>query len=159
MMSTDYIVASLPALAFGEAPSISEEAFAELVGGRCEKELARWAELETELRNAMAAARGGAKFAREAKGCSIYWRNRVSDCFQEKDILKRDELLDRVWWDAAGELTPSASPLGAGALATYAVRLKIARKRAAISRDGGAAAFDKSLPDTSISQFQSKETI
>lgn len=149
-MSIDYIVASLPALVFGEAPQISPDEFAKLTAGLCDKELARWAELETELRNAMARARGGAKFARPAKGCSIYWRDRVLECFQEKDILKRDELLDRVWWDAAGELTPSSSPLGPGALATYSVRLGIAARRAAISRDAGSAAFEKHLPDSSI---------
>lgn len=150
MMSIDYIVASLPALVFGEAPRITPDEFAKLAVGLCDKELERWAELETELRNAMARARGGAKFARPANGCSIYWRDRVLECFQEKDVLKRDELLDRVWWDAAGELTPSASPLGAGALATYSVRLGIAARRAAISRDAGSAAFEKNLPDSSI---------
>lgn len=71
-------------------------------------------------------------------------------CFQEKDVLKRDEALDRVWWDAAGELTPAASPLGKGALATYAVRLKIALKRDRISADSGRAAFDQLTAETKM---------
>lgn len=140
-MTVDYIVSSLPALAFGSPPSISREEFYALAAGHLGELDAKWRDLETQLRNAVAAARGGEKWARPAEGLSIYWRERVAQCFQEKDVAKRDELLDRVWWDAAGELTPPASPLGKGALATYAVRLGIALKRAAISKDAGNAAF------------------
>jgi hypothetical protein len=64
-------------------------------------------------------------------------------CFQEKDILKRDELTDRVWWEAAGELADPVAPLGAGALLVYALRLKIALKRTKISKEAGMAAFDR----------------
>jgi hypothetical protein len=64
-------------------------------------------------------------------------------CFQEKDVLKRDELVDKVWWDAAEELSEPSSPLGAGALTTYALRLKIALKRSKISKEAGMAAFDR----------------
>ena len=143
-MSTDYIVASLPSLAFGSPAPISQEAFDALAGGEIAAELRKWSDLETQLRNAVAIARGGGeKWTRPAEGCSIYWRNRIAQCFQEKDVAKRDELLDRVWWDAAGELTPPSSPLGKGALATYAIRLKIALKRGAISRDDGRETFDK----------------
>ena len=91
----------------------------------------------------MVDARGGdAKYRRAADGCSLYWRDRVRACFQEADVLRRDELLDRVWWDAAGELTPPAAPLGRGALLTYAVRLKIALKRSAVSTERGGEVFD-----------------
>lgn len=141
-MSIDYIVSSLPALAFNVPPQISQEAFDALAGDAIAGQMEVWKDIEGQLRNAAALARGGEKWTRPVEGCSLYWRNRIAQCFQEKDVAKRDEMLDRVWWDAAGELTPPASPLGKGALATYAVRLKIARKRAAISRDAGAAAFD-----------------
>ena len=57
-------------------------------------------------------------------------------------------MIDRVWWDAAGELTPPASPLGSGALATYAVRLKIALRRSTVSTEKGNAAFDKLTAET-----------
>ncbi len=146
-MTTDYIAASLPALQFGAPAPISWEAFAEKMGGSeavgRSLEKGGWTDLETQLRNALAEARGGAKFKRPAEGCSLYWKNRVLAAFQEKDVARRDELVDRVWWDAAGELTPSASPLGEGALRTYAVRLKIALKRSMISKDAGSAAFDR----------------
>ena len=91
----------------------------------------------------MAAARGGERFARPADGCSVFWRSRVAACFQEQDPLRRDEMLDRVWWDAAEELTDVASPLGPGALSTYAVRLGIALRRSRISEAAGNSAFEK----------------
>ena len=145
-MFTDYIVTSLPALAFGQPAPLSWERFVGIAGERAVPEA--WNDLETQLRNAVAEARGDERHRRPATGCSLYWRNRVLACFQVKDVLKRDELLDRVWWDAAGEMTDVASPLGAGALATYAIRLKIALKRSKISRDGGNAAFDRLTAET-----------
>ena len=166
-MSTDYIVSSLPTLVFGAPAPISWERFAALAGAP-DPALARtWSDLETQLRNAMAEARGGEKYRRPADGCSVYWKNRVLACFQERDVLKRDALLDRVWWDAAGELPPPESPLGRGALATYAIRLKIALKRETISKDGGNAAFDRLTAETRLDSAsahdadrqQAKETL
>ena len=147
-MSTDYIVASLPTLAFNAPAPLSWEKFAEITGGGDALIPAKWTDLETQLRNAMAEARGGERFKRPADGCSLYWKNRVLACFQEKDVAKRDELLDRTWWDAAGELTPPSDPLGKGALATYAIRLKIALKRTNISGEKGNAAFDRLTAET-----------
>ena len=147
-MSTDYIVASLPTLAFNAPAPLSWEKFAEITGGGDALIPAKWTDLETQMRNAMAEARGGERFKRPADGCSLYWKNRVLACFQEKDVAKRDELLDRTWWDAAGELTPPSEPLGKGALATYAIRLKIALKRTNISGEKGNAAFDRLTAET-----------
>jgi len=142
-MTTDYIVSSLPALQFGAPAPMAAEAFEALAGDAAKRALVPWKDLETQLRNALAEARGGgAKFRRPAEGCSVYWRKRVLDCFAEKDVAKRDEMLDRVWWDAAGELVKPSDPLGPGALAAYAVRLKVALRRSKISRDAGNAAFD-----------------
>jgi hypothetical protein len=154
-MTIDYIVASLPALVFNQPPAISWAKFASLCvdAGREIDELTggKWADLEAQLKNAVAIARGGAKWVRDAEGCSVYWRTRVVHAFQEKDVAKREELLDKIWWDAAEELTDLTSPLGAGALATYAVRLKIAIKRAKISAEAGSAAFDRLTAETKIS--------
>lgn len=146
-MTVDAIVASLPTLTFGAGDPLPWERFAEICGGDVALPPA-WTDLETQLRNAVAEARGGERFRRAADGCSLYWKNRVLACFQERDVLRRDELLDRVWWEAAGELTPPAEPLGRGALATYAVRLKIALKRAKISQAAGNAAFDSLTAET-----------
>ncbi len=153
-MSVDYIVASLPAIQFDAPAPIAWEAFAEKCGG--EDEVAKlvgsrgWNDIETQLRNAMAEARGGAKYVRPAEGCSLYWKNRVTACFQEKDVAARQRLLDKVWWDAAEELVPPASHLGPGALAAYAVRLKIALRRSAISKEKGGAAFDAVTAETKL---------
>ena len=147
-MSIDYIVSSLPTLAFNAPAPISWEKFTEEGGDVPAPQAKVWRDLETQLRNAVAEARGGERFKRPADGCSLYWKNRVLACFQEKDVAKRDELLDRVWWDAAGELTPPSEPLGKGALATYAIRLKIALKRSLISKDAGNASFDRLTAET-----------
>jgi len=147
-MTVDYIVSSLPTLAFGQPAPISWNGFMEACGDKAESVEkiitdGTWKDLETQLRNAAAEARNGEQFMRRASGCSIYWRDRVRTCFQETDILKRDEMLDKTWWDAAGELSSPSSPLGMGALAAYAVRLKIALRRDMISTDRGNAAFDR----------------
>ena len=145
-MTVDYIVSSLPTLAFGAPAPISWEKFVETAGENVIPE--SWNDLETQLRNAMAEARDGEKYRRPAEGCSLFWKGRVIACFQEKDVMKREELLDRVWWDAAGELTSPTAPLGKGALATYAIRLKIALKRSKISAESGNAAFDRLTAET-----------
>ena len=147
-MSIDYIVSSLPTLAFNAPAPLSWEAFVSRGGVVPPPQEREWRDLETQLRNAVAEARGGERFKRPADGCSLYWKNRVLACFQEKDVFRRDELIDRVFWDAAGELTPPASPLGKGALATYAIRLKIALRRSRISTEAGNAAFDRLTAET-----------
>ena len=147
-MTIDYIVSSLPSLAFNAPAPISWEKFTQGGGAVPAPQTKAWHDLETQLRNAVAEARGGERFKRPADGCSLYWKNRVLACFQEKDVARRDELLDRVWWDAAGELTPPSNPLGAGALATYAIRLKIALKRSKISTEAGNASFDRLTAET-----------
>jgi hypothetical protein len=141
-MTVDYIVASLPTLSFGQPPALTWDEFLARAGEDFRLPSA-WTDLETQLRNAAAEARGGARWKRPAEGCSLYWKNRVASCFAEKDVLRREDALDRVWWDAAGELTPVAEPLGRGAIATYAVRLTIALRRARASREAGEAAFDR----------------
>ena len=147
-MTTDYIVSSLPSLVFGAPPPLSWERFRECAGEAACVPPAEWTDLETQLRNAVADARGGERWRRPARGCSLYWRNRVLACFQEKDVLKRQDLIDKTWWDAAGELTDPSAPLGKGAIATYAVRLAIAIRRDTISKDKGNAVFDRIAAET-----------
>lgn len=143
-MSVDYIAASLQPLSFDGPPPYTWEQFMALMPDGFNPDAStRWADLETQMRNAMAVARGGERFCRPASGCDLYWQNRVAAAFQEKDPLRRETALDRVWWDAAGELTPAASPLSSGALETYAIRLRIALKRNAISKDAGDAIFGR----------------
>ena len=150
MLPIDYIVSSLQPLAFdGQAPYAWEDFLALMPDGFAVPDAVartgslRWRELETQLRNAMAAARGGEKHSHPASGCDLYWQNRITTAFQEKNPLKRESLIDRVWWDAAGELTPVSAPLSKGALETYAIRLKLVLKRNRIEKDAGDAVFDK----------------
>jgi hypothetical protein len=147
-MTVDFIVSSLPPLTFGAPAPLTREQFEARAGVVTLP--AKWTDLDTQLRNALAEARGGESFCRPARGCSLFWKKRVFDAYAEKDIARREDLLDRVWWEAAGELTDVASPLGAGALQTYAVRLVIALKRARISSDAGNAAFDRLTAETRI---------
>ena len=153
MMPVDYIVSSLLPLAFDVPPPYTAEQFAAIVG---EIEPPRaWLDLEAQMRNAIAeerarlnAARGSgetdaSKWKRPADGCALYWTNRVRAACAEKDPLKRDAAIDRVFWDAAGELTPPASPLSRGALQTYSIRLGIAIRRASRSTEAGNAVLDK----------------
>ena len=159
-MSVDYIVASLPPLKFGESPALTWEKFEAAAEGVCFADILskEWAVLETALKNALVELRAAdrhrqaeaAKYLRDTPLCTLYWKNRILDAYKIESVAKRDEAIDRVFWDAAGELTPPASPLGLGALATYAVRLKIALRRALISAERGNAAFDRLTASTKI---------
>ena len=150
MLPIDYIVSSLQPLMFDGPAPYGWSGFLALMPKGFEVPDAvagtgshRWRELETQLRNAMAAARSGEKHSRPVSGCDLYWQNRMTAAFQEKNPLKRESLIDRVWWDAAGELTPVSSPLSKGALETYAIRLRIVLKRNRIEKEAGDAVFDK----------------
>lgn len=156
MLPIDFLVSSLPTLSFDATPAITWEKFVETVGEDIVKKGENaFSDLETQLRNALAEARGGEKYKRPATGASLYWKNRILAAFQEKDVLKRDELIDKVWWDAAGELTPVESPLSKGAIHTYSVRLKIALKRALLSEKEGNAAFDRLTAETKMENILS----
>ena len=149
-MTLDATIASLPAIAFGDSAPMSAAEFLEACGGRDvlapDSHLGRaWRDLETQLRNAAAAARGHADHARRAQGCSIYWKNRVLACFSEKNPAKRQDSIDKTWWDAAGELADPASPLGEGALAAYAARLRILIRRSGASAEKGFAVMDRAI--------------
>ena len=56
-MTTDYIVSSLPPLAFDAPAPMTVTAFEELAGDRIKPALAVWADIETQLRNALVEAR------------------------------------------------------------------------------------------------------
>ena len=142
-MSVDYLLSSLPRLDFEDAAPMTMAAFVERIAPLSLAELlAPWREIETELKNAAAEARGGAEDKRPTDRCSLFWRGRVTAAFAEKDVLKRQALIDRVFWDAAAELTPASAPLSRGALATYAARLEIACRRSTVSRERGNEIFD-----------------
>lgn len=184
-MAADYLIASLPALAFDAPPPCSMEAFLaqcrDQLGNAAADELAAlangvapqsptpiaqaWLDLDARLRNAAAAERARAagrdasKWLRPASGCSIFWSARISAAFQEKDPAKRDRALDLARWDAAGELVPPHAPLSKAAAYAYAIRLAISIRRAAISQDAGNQVFNRltraSSPEAILKEVQS----
>lgn len=167
-MAADYLISSLQPLTLNGAAPYTAAQFLELCRAQLNARQANalaailqdqpiaspsgpaalWVDLCTQLRNAIAAERARAKGLDPAKwrhpvdGCSLYWANRVQAAFQEKDPAKRDLLLDQVWWDAAGELTPPAAPLSAAAAFTYAIRLARVLRRQALSAPAGNKVFD-----------------
>ncbi len=157
-MAADYLIASLPSVPFdGPAPiplsdflasCRAELGYEPLADDDTSATAEKWRDIETQMRNAAASERAkalgvdAAKYHREASGCSLYWQNRISSAFSEHDPMKRQTAIDKVFWDAAGELVPPSSPLSAAAAYAYRVRLEIAARRAAVSKDEGNKVFD-----------------
>lgn len=118
--------------------------------------LARWRDLDAQLRNAIAAERArlhgqdAARWRRPVEGCALFWTSRAAVAFQEKDPARRERLLDQVRWDAAGELTPPAAPLSTAAVFTYAIRLAVVLHRAARDVAAGNDVFNRLTAATKI---------
>ena len=118
--------------------------------------LARWRDLDAQIRNAIAAERArlhgqdAARWRRPVEGCSLFWANRAAAVFQERDPARRERLLDQIRWDAAGELTPPAAPLSAASVFTYAIRLAIVLRRAARDAAVGNDVFNRLTAATKI---------
>ena len=166
-MAADYLVSSLQPLALDGPPPYTAEQFLGLCRGQLPEAAvgaivavmadapsdhplaARWRDLATQIRNAIAAERArlhgqdAARWRRPAEGCALFWTNRATAAFQEKDPARRERLLDQVRWDAAGDLTPAASPLSAAAAFTYAIRLAISIRRSALGTDAGNEVFNR----------------
>ncbi|MDD4102648.1 MAG: hypothetical protein PHU80_08460 [Kiritimatiellae bacterium] len=180
-MSLIYLLSSLPMLKFGTAPSVTAETFA----AACREQLGNadaeaveavlnsetcshpfvvaWQDRETILRNATARERArltgtdSARWLRDAKGCDMRIEGMVDDAFQESDPLRRDEELDKIRWLIADELQ-GPDPLCKNAVFTYAAKLAILLRRAALDAEKGAAEFKKMtavrLPDESAEPSQ-----
>jgi hypothetical protein len=63
-MTVDYILSSLPALTLGDKAPMSWERFTEIAGGSYDP--GAFSDLETQIKNAIAEARGGEKYRRPA---------------------------------------------------------------------------------------------
>ena len=173
-MAADYLVSSLQPLALDGPPPCTAEQFLDL----CRSQLsakdadavaavmadapsahplaAKWRDLDAQLRNAIAAERArlhgqdAARWRRPVDGCSLFWANRATAAFQEKDPARRERMLDQVRWVAAGELTPPAAPLSTAAVFTYAIRLAIVLRRAARDTAAGNDVFNRLTAATKI---------
>ena len=175
-MAADYLIASLQPLTFDGAAPYTKARFVEMcrdqlaardadaiaalletgLGTPSTPIAAKWVDLETQMRNAVATARAqalgqdAARWQHPTTGCALAWTNRIASAFQEKDTGRRDRLLDLVRWDAAGELTPPAAPLSAAAAYTYAIRLGIVLRRQHLSTEAGNAAFTRLTAATKL---------
>lgn len=178
-MAADYLVASLQPLTLDGPPPYTAERFIELCRGQLSAVdadgvaavmgesvsdhplAARWRDLDAQIRNAMAGERArlhgqdAARWRRPADGCSLYWANRTAAAFQEKDVVRRERLIDQVRWDAAGDLTPPSSPLSVAAVFTYAIRLSIVLRGSARDVAAGNDVFNRL---TAASKIDLKES-
>ncbi len=175
-MAADYLVSSLQPLTIDGTPPYTaaqflglcrsqlpaadaaavEALFAPASAALEHRILARWLDLDAQLRNAIAAERArlrgqeATRWRRPVEGCSLYWMNRAAAAFQEKDPARRERMLDQVRWDAAGELTPPAAPLSKEAVFTYAIRLAVVLRRAARDTEAGNGVFNRLTAATKI---------
>ena len=163
-----YLVASLPALALGEPPPVTAEAFqfsctgvlAEpelrelecVLGGRAgegESNFARkWFGADAQLRNATARLRGARlnvearAYTKDHPGFSAYIEKSAADAFAKGNPLERELALDRCRWQILDELTLE-NPFGLEAVLAFAVKLQIAARWARMTDQAGQARVEE----------------
>lgn len=169
-MSLYYTVASLPGLLFGDPPPFSADDLADQCEGiLSETDLASlravfrgepaaatvpfasaWLQVDTQLRNAVAVARGERRHEdagpnlREHSGFDVSIESAVTDAFAKSDPMERERELDRCRWRLLDELTRE-DPFGVGALLAYAIRLQIAQRWADRQEETGRARLNETL--------------
>ncbi len=177
-MSLVYLLASLPMLAYGQAPKVTAEAFAEacasalpaadaaaaalLARGGAEPcghpAVRRWRDLEAAIdaavgrrRLARRGGRGAEAFAPPESAACPVWLTRLVDAAFESagDPLAREEALDRARWAAADELG-GFDPLAKGQVFAYAARLRLAWRRAALDAARGRERLEAALPKQTL---------
>ncbi len=175
-MSLGYLLASLPALAYGREPGITAEAFAEACasalgardaaaaallafGGEAPSDhpaVRRWRGLCAAIdaaigRRRLAARGGGGDFAAPVSALCPVWLTRMVDAAFETapDPLAREEALDRVRWAAADELG-GFDPMAKGQVFAYAARLRLALRRSAWDAARGRARLEAALPEQTL---------
>lgn len=166
-MAYYYLVAGLPDLVFGEAPAMTLQEFRDacatflpddkkaalfgLLDGILDHEapepVATWADVETQVKNAVARAlarKAGLEPAQYERPHGRYYAEAeyvVSDALGAGNPLERESSLDRGRWKLAGDL-PVGDPFGFGAVVSYGVRLKIAWRWAALDKEKGGEVVD-----------------
>ncbi len=161
-MSYTYFAATLPALQFDGAPTMTESEFRDrcrnhlsasdftalcalLSGGECSHTFVRkWHDRDTQLRNAVArmrAARIGegtdaSKWLHSHAGFEVSTETAITAAFQEPNPMRRDLAIERLRWNIAGELAGFDS-FSAEAIFAYAIRLGILCRKAAANADKG----------------------
>lgn len=174
-MSLGYLLASLPMLFPERAPQLSVEAFVSacesavgagdaqaarlLATGSSEPSdhpaVAHWRDLEAAIALAVGhrrLARKGASTGSagdypppETHACPVWLTRMVDAAFESApNPLAREEALLKVYWAAAEELG-GFDPVSKGQLFAYAVKLRLATRRAARDAQTGSARLEQAL--------------
>lgn len=176
-MSLGYLLASLPMLFPDRAPAMTVEAFASACAGALAARDAAaaallatggaapsdhptvraWRDLEAAIEVAIGrrrlARRGGVAgdFAPpETSVCPVWLTRMVEAAFESApDPLAREDALLRVRW-AAAESLGGFDPMGKGQVFAYAVKLRLASRRAALDATRGAERLEAALPKETL---------
>ncbi len=169
-MSYEYLVASLPMFMFGDPPPMTSADFRarcaeqlsprdvavldRLLAGRANTDApgfeGAWAARERQIRSAAAAARApryGADPRAERRphpGWDGAVETGVVDAFTKAGPHEREMALDRERWRVLDELAPPGV-FNAAAVFSYALKLRIAERWAALREEEGRQRFEESL--------------
>ncbi len=172
-----YVVASLPALQFGEEPPMTAgellEYCAELVQtddlarvrlvieGRLdelrEPAVHGFAQRDIQLRNAVARQRAGrvgvdsARFLRRHDGWDVEIEDTATQAMSIIDPLERELLLDRLRWRLLEEMAADPA-FGVQALYSYALRLRLLEKWQRLTDERGTAVAEQII-DSNIAEI------
>lgn len=168
-MNYYYFAASLPTLSLDERPPFSSERFHDLCRSHLSGNdlqaldeltaagdvpadadsprpahayVTAWREHETQVRNAVARARGArhkrdaTPFLRESAGFDLSIERAVADAFARPTPLAREQALDRFRWNRAEELA-GYSPFSCAAILAYAIKFRLSERWAAMSAEQG----------------------
>lgn len=110
----------------------------------------KYAAAETQLRNALARVRAGHRkieatpFLRDHPGFSMAIEKAVADAWAKTSPLERERVLDRHRWKILEDLALTDS-FGLPAVLSFAARLKLAERWAAMTEEKGQARLDELL--------------
>lgn len=173
MSNYTYLAATLPMMTFGDPPPMASAEFrrtcegimppadlavldAVLAGAAVPGHAfaTGWHDRETQLRNAVARARAAhlatdaRAFLKDHGGWDMSVAKAVTDAFAKPNPLEREMELDRCRWHVAEDLARS-EPFGLAAVLSFAVRLRMAERWAALKDEAGARRVEE-LVDTRI---------
>lgn len=166
-MNYYFLVSSLPHVSIGEPPAISFDKFAEICSEHLSKDdmsalntiaglktidsshsfIKAWKEKETLLRNAIAKIRAS-RLNRDSSSCikevssfDASIEKVAADAFAKPNPLEKELLIDKHRWHQLEELQ-GFNMFSSSAILSYAVKLKIAERWAALNRENAKATAD-----------------